>query len=124
MLSATKVNNATKKPKPYKITDGQGLHLLVTPSGGKLWRFKYRFDGKYKGLAFGRYPDVSLAAARDARNEARKQIAAGIDPSQVKKALKAAGSAATESNFEVVAREWVQKNLSVSRSMPPVRSTY
>ena len=68
--------------------DAGGLHLLVNPTGGKWWRWKYRFGGKAKLLSFGVYPDVSLKAARDKRDDARKQLAAGIDPGQARKAEK------------------------------------
>jgi integrase len=106
MLNVIKIKNAKEKDKQYKLTDGQGLYLLVMPSGGKWWRFKYRFGGKEKLLAFGTYPEISLADARERRDAARKQVANGIDPGEVRKAQKAAGIAVTENGFEVVAREW------------------
>lgn len=105
MLTDIKVKNAKGKVKPYKLTDGQGLYLHITPTSGKWWRFKYRFDGKEKLLSFGTYPEVSLADARDKRTDARKQVAAGIDPSKIRKAQKAARGQA-ENSFEVVTREW------------------
>lgn len=71
-----------------KIFDGRGLHLLVMPNGGRYWRYNYRFDGKYKTLALGVYPDVPLAKARARHQEARSQLADGIDPSIRKRALK------------------------------------
>jgi hypothetical protein len=67
LLMDMKVKSAKGKDKAYKLTDGQGLYLLVTPAGGKLWRFKYRFGGKEKGLVFGTYPEISLADAREKR---------------------------------------------------------
>ena len=76
MLNDLKVKASKKMKKPYKLTDGQGLFLQVTPSGEKLWRFKYRFYNKERLLSFGSYPEVSLADARDKRAEARKQVAA------------------------------------------------
>lgn len=69
----------------YRLTDENGLYIEVTPSGGKLWRFKYRFAGKQKILALGKYPDVKLAKAREKRQEARALLADGIDPMQDKK---------------------------------------
>ena len=98
-LTDTAVKNAKPKEKPYKLGDSGGLFLLVQPSGGKLWRFKYRIDGKEQKLGLGTYPDVSLATARIARDEARKQLAAGADPSFEKKRAKvrAQASAATSS---------------------------
>ncbi len=107
-LTATKVKNAKGREKPYKLTDGQGLFLQVTPSGSKLWRFKYCFGGKEKLLAFGTYPEISLLDARQKRDAARKLVANGIDPSAVRKAQKAAREQA-ENSFEVVAREWHER---------------
>ena len=91
-MKLTDINIKKTKPreKAYKLFDGGGLFLQVEPSGGKLWRYKYRFDGKYKLLALGKYPDVSLQEARKRHNGAREQLAQGIDPSAVKKAQKAA----------------------------------
>ncbi len=107
-LTAIKIKNAKGRDKPYKLTDGQGLFLQVTPSGSKLWRFKYCFGGKEKLLAFGTYPEISLADAREKRDAARKQVANGIDPGEVRRAQKAAKDQ-SENSFEVVAREWHAK---------------
>jgi integrase len=103
-----KVLKAKSQGKQVTLFDGGGLFLLVTPSGGKLWRFKYRFDGKEKLLALGPYPEISLAEARTKREEARTQIAHGIDPASVRKAQKEADTVETET-FEVIAREWYLK---------------
>ncbi len=108
-LSDIQVKNAKPKEAEYKLSDGGGLLLLITPTGGKLWRMQYRYDGKQKSLAFGTYPATSLLNARKKREEARGQIEAGIDPGAVKKAVKAAVRAVTEHSFEVVAREWHDK---------------
>lgn len=107
-LSDTKVRNAKPSDKPIKLFDGDGLFLLITPAGGRWWRFKFRFAGKEKLLSLGTYPEVSLVQARERRNAARKQVADGIDPSQVRKAAKAAKEQ-NENTFEVVAREWHTK---------------
>lgn len=106
------IKSATAKEVQYTIFDGDGLFLLVMPKGGKLWRFKYRFNGKSKVLALGSYPEVSLATAREKRRLMREQVAAGIDPNSVRKALKAASPAGGEvlNGFEVVAREWHSKH--------------
>ena len=106
-LSDMKIQKVKSKDKPITLFDGGGLFLLVTPSGGKLWRFKYRFNGKEKKLAFGAYPEISLLDARKRRDEARAQIAHGIDPSAIRKAQKQANTEATET-FEAIAREWFQ----------------
>ncbi len=106
MLTVTATNNAKPKDKPYKLADEKGLYLFVQASGGKLWRFDYRFDGKRKTLALGAYPDVSLAEARNKRDDARKLLANDTDPSETKKAAKASKNGALANSFEVVAREW------------------
>lgn len=72
------IKNAKAKAKPYKMAAGNGMYLLVNPNGSKLWRLKYRYDGKEKTLSFGAYPDVSLSQARLKREQARQQIADGI----------------------------------------------
>lgn len=106
-LTDTAIRNTKQKDKAYKLADEKGLYLFVQKTGGKLWRFDYRFDGKRKTLALGKYPDVSLADARDRRDDARKKIASEIDPSETKKAVKAAKVGVTANSFEVVAREWL-----------------
>ena len=108
-LSDTKARNAKPRTKPYKITDGEGLFLLVTPSGGKYWRLKYFFGGKEKLLALGVYPDVNLAEARQRRAQARKVLAAGNDPGETKKEAKRLAILKNANSFEVVAREWLEK---------------
>ncbi len=105
-LSDVKVRNAKPDSKPYKLTDGDGMYLHVTPEGGKYWRLKYRFVGKEKLLALGVYPEVSLSDARERRLIARKTIAAGQDPSQVKQEAKRQAILKHENTFEAVAREW------------------
>jgi hypothetical protein len=107
-LTDAKVRNAKPAPKQFKLPDGRGLFLIVAPSGGKWWRLRYRFGGKEKMLSLGTYPDVSLSQAREKRNEARKQIAAGIDPSDHRKAKKAS-EAQDEDTFETVSREFHAK---------------
>ncbi len=95
---------------PYKLFDERGLFLLVTPAGGKWWRLRYKFDGKEKLLSLGTYPDVSLKDARTRRDEARKLLADGVDPGENRKATKAAKVERAANSFEVVAREWYEKN--------------
>jgi integrase len=107
-LTDTKIRNVKSAEKQVKLFDGNGLYLLTTPQGGKYWRFKYQFDGKEKLLALGTYPEISLADARHRRDEVRKQVAHGIDPSVFRKAQKQAKTAETET-FEVIAREWHTK---------------
>lgn len=107
-LTDLQVSKAKAKKKPTSLFDGGGLFLLVTPSGGKLWRFKYRFDGKAKKLSFGPYPEISLTDARSRREEARKQLAHGVDPGAVRRAQKQAETEERET-FEIIAREWHTK---------------
>jgi len=99
---------AKAKDKPVTLFDGRGLFLMVTPSGGKLWRFKYRFEGKEKKIAFGSYPEISLLNARQRREDARKLLANNIDPGAVRKAQKQANVEETET-VEVISREWHEK---------------
>ena len=107
-LSDMKIQKAKSKDKNVTLFDGGGLFLMVTPTGGKLWRFKYRFDGKEKKLTFGTYPEISLLDARQKRDEARRQLARGIDPGAIRKAQKQAKTEATET-FEIIAREWHER---------------
>ena len=107
-LTDTKVRTVKPTEKPQKLFDGGGLFLLVTPTGGKLWNLKYRIDGKENRIALGAYPAVSLAEARQKRDQARALLAKGVAPSDTKKAQKAAATQETET-FEVIAREWHAK---------------
>ena len=111
-LTDVKIRNAKASDKQVKLFDGGGLFLLVVPAGGKLWRLKYRYEGKEKLLALGTYPEISLADARKRRDEARQQIAQGVDPSALKKAQKKATTEDKET-FEVIAREWHNRQSSV-----------
>jgi integrase len=108
-LSDAKARNAKPKTKPYKIADGEGLFLLITPSGSKYWRMRYFFAGKEKLLALGVYPQVTLADARERRAQARKVLAAGNDPGEVKKEAKRVTILKSSNSLEVVAREWFEK---------------
>lgn len=107
-LSDVKVRTAKPEDKAYKLTDGDGMVLLVHPNGSKYWRLRYRFDGKEKMLALGIYPEVTLADARARRDEARKQLANGIDPSDKKKTDKI--EQAETRTFKEVAIEWHATN--------------
>jgi integrase len=107
-LTDTEIRRSKPADRPYKLSDGGGLHLLVTPTGGKLWRWKYRFDGAEKLMALGRYPEVVLADARERRDAARKRLANGIDPMAERKAKKTAVLVATEHTFEKIAEQWLE----------------
>lgn len=98
--------NAKPKEKPYKLSDSGGLYLEVTPKGGKLWRLKYRFLNKEKKLCIGSYPVITLAEARDHRENAKKLIINGLDPSTVKQEIKHERIQEASNTFEAIAREW------------------
>jgi integrase len=109
-LTDTAIRNAKPGDKARKMFDGGGLYLEVAPSGGKWWRLKYRFGGKEKRLSLGVYPDISLKKARERRDEARKLLANEIDPSENRKAKKAAKVERAANSFEILAREWYAKH--------------
>lgn len=111
-LTDVKVRNVKPKAIPFKVFDGRGLFLIVTPNGGKWWRLKYRHGGKQKLISLGTYPDVGLKDARSRRDEARRLVAAGVDPSAARQEAKAVQMAAEQrenDSFEAVAREWFAK---------------
>ncbi|WP_449412594.1 tyrosine-type recombinase/integrase [Pandoraea soli] len=107
-LTDTAIKNAKPASKAYKLFDGGGLFLLVTPAGQKYWRLKYRHAGKEKLLALGVYPEISLAAARKSREEAREGLTQGADPNTAKKETKRLAALAAATSFEAVAREWYE----------------
>ena len=109
MLTDTTVRNAKPGKKPVRLFDNDGMYLEISPAGGKWWRLKYRYLGKEKRLSLGVYPKVGLKVARDRRDEARKLLAAGIDPSQHRKAIRSARVERAANSFEVVGREWLAK---------------
>lgn len=106
MLNDARLRAARPRDKAYKLTDSYRLYLLVTPGGGKLWRWNYTFDGKQKSMALGIYPMVTLVEAREKRDEARAQVAEGRDPNVVKRLKVEANLEIARTTFELVAREW------------------
>ena len=104
-LNDIKIKNSKPQSKPYKISDGDGLSLLVNPNGSKWWRFRYTVNGKEKGISFGVYPDVSLQSAREKRAKARVLVASGVDPSAARQAVKDE----VANTFESVALQWYGK---------------
>jgi integrase len=108
-LTDRAIRNLKADDRPYKRGDAGGLYMLVTPHGGRWWRFKYRFGGKAKLLSLGVYPDVSLADARDKRDAARKLLAAKKDPSAERKAETRAKALRDANSFQAVAEEWHAK---------------
>ncbi|EIA0558113.1 integrase arm-type DNA-binding domain-containing protein [Enterobacter asburiae] len=110
-LNARQVDTAKPKDKPYKLADGGGLYLLVNPNGARYWRLKYRVAGKEKLLALGVYPDVTLADARAKRDEAKRGIAGGIDPSEAKREEKISRELNVRNTFQEIACEWHSSKL-------------
>ena len=110
-LKDIQIKNAKPKDKTYRLFDGGGLYLEVTPSGGKGWRYKYRYAGKEKRLTLGKYPEVSLAEAREKHSLARKALEAGNDPGEVKKESKRQSMLRSANTFGAVAREWHKSRL-------------
>tara|TARA_R110000772_G_scaffold46813_9_gene106944 strand:- start:24656 stop:25279 length:624 start_codon:yes stop_codon:yes gene_type:complete len=106
MLTDKAVRAAAPKEKPYKISDGNSLSLHVSKKGRKTWRFKFRFEKKEQLLILGTYPDISLADARERRNEARKLLRAGRDPRHSFIRLQLVGDTTGSKSFEALAREW------------------
>jgi integrase len=107
-LTETEIKKAKPKEKAYRMSDGGGMYLSVTPSGGKLWRWAYSFAGKEKLMALGKYPAVSLALARERHSEARKLLATGTDPMALRKVEKSAEQVANENSFATIAADWLE----------------
>jgi integrase len=107
-LTDTEVRKAKAQDEAYRLSDGGSLYLWVTPAGGKLWRWAYKHESKEKLMSFGKYPDVSLALARERHAEARKLLAIGIDPMAQRKAAKTAEKAAIENSFQNIASLWLE----------------
>jgi len=110
LLTDTAIRNAKPRAKTYTLGDGEGMYLEVMPNGTKFWRMAYRQpNGKNNRLTFGKYPEVSLAEARDKRLAARKQLAQGVDPGRTKREEKQAREKAALNTFEAVARAWLAR---------------
>lgn len=105
-LSDTQVRNLKPRDKPYKVSDGGWLYILVQPTGGKLWRQDYRFDDLQKTLALGAYPAISLVEARKARDQAKADLAAGKDPAVAQQERKRVAARGSSASFAKVAEEW------------------
>lgn len=108
-LTDSRIRQAAARDSEWKLFDGKGLYLAVTPAGSKLWRLKYRLNGKEKKLSIGPYPEVSLKEARQRRTDARRQVDSGIDPSLVKQAEKRAAVMGANNNFASIADEYLDK---------------
>jgi integrase len=122
-LSDLAIRNAKATTKPVKISDGGGLQLLVQPSGSKLWRLAYRFDGRQKQLALGSYATVSLKEARAKRDEAKKLLANSVDPAVLAKLEKVRRQVATANTFGLVADEYLDKQRQEQRAQATISKT-
>jgi hypothetical protein len=109
MLTQLQITNAKPCEKPYKLSDGNGLALLIQPQGGRLWRFRYHFDGREKMLSLGGFPDVTLAQARERRDAARRLLADGIDPARQREEDKRAQASVNANTFGVLSDEYIQR---------------
>jgi hypothetical protein len=115
-LTDIAIRQAKATEKPFKLSDGGGLHLLVTPTGGKLWRLAYRFDGKQRQLAFGGYPEVTLKDARARRDAAKETLAAGVDPGAKAKIEKRTRQIASGNTFGLISGEYVTRLIDEGRA--------
>lgn len=122
-LTDTGIRNAAAGPKDYKLFDEKGLYLLVTAGGSKLWRVKYRVNGKEKKLSLGAYPEVSLKDARSARDQARKETQAGSDPSATKREARAASRVAAGNTFGGIAEEYIAKLVAEGKAEVTIAKT-
>ncbi len=125
-LTAIKLQSAKPKDKEYKLSDGQGLYILIKPSGGRLWRFKYRYNNKEKVIAIGKYPEVSLSSARKTRMLLREEVSAGLNPIETIRASKE--KQIEEENiylFKKVSTDYLNKRKELSESyMVKLRATF
>ena len=108
-LTDTAIRKAKPDTSPRRLSDERGLYLLLNPNGSLWWRWDYRYAGKRKTLSMGTYPDTGLRDARDKREAARKLLAAGVDPGEQRKAVKAAGEERDANSFAVIAEEWLAR---------------
>jgi len=112
-LNTLAIKGAKPKEKSYRLYDANGLYIEIAPSGGKLWRFKYRFAGKEKRLSLGSFPTITLKQARSLKEDAKRLLNDGIDPAAYKKELKQSQLADAKNSFEIVTREWIHKNRNI-----------
>jgi hypothetical protein len=107
-LTDVEIRRAKAREKAYRMSDGGGMYLWVTPAGGKLWRWAYAYEGKEKLMSLGKYPEVSLAMVRERHGQARRLLATGIDPMAQRKAEKTAERVAGENSFASVSARWLE----------------
>lgn len=109
MLTDTRCRTSKPQAKPYKLTDGGGLYLEVTAKGSKLWRYRFRLDGKENLYAIGAYPEIGLSEAREAMSKAKQLVKQGINPNHARSADKLAATHSRENTFGAIANEWMAK---------------
>ena len=110
-LTDISIKNAKPREKAYKMADGGGLYIEISPNGGKWWRYKFRFNGKESRISLGTYPEVGLKEARERHIEERKKIASGVNPNEARKQKKVVAKLNSQNSFEAVAREWWQLHM-------------
>ena len=115
-LTDARIRNLKPRDKPYKTSDYDGLYILTNPNGSKLWRLKYRFMDKERLLSIGKYPTVGLSAARQARDDARSQLANGEDPNNLKREMTIQAKMAHGCSFSVVAEQYMAKIIKEGRA--------
>lgn len=120
-LTDLKIKNAAPRKKEHKLSDGQNLYLVVRPNGSKVWQYRYRFDGKQKTFTLGKYPDLSLSKARQARNDAYSTLLNGNDPVEERRQLKYAAASAREQTFEAVSLDFIENER--LKDKPPAEVT-
>ena len=119
-LTDVKLRSAKSADKPYKIYDSNGLFVYVYPAGSKLWRIKYQYIKKERLYAIGAYPDIGLKEAREIRDNVKKLVAQGIDPTQQRRTAKLQKMEASENTFEVLTRRWLE----IKKSTLPIKSVH
>ncbi len=122
-LTDAKLKALKPKAKPYKLADFDGLLILVNPNGSKLWKFKFRFEGKEKSMSFGKYPYVTLKQARDKRDSARSYVASGVDPAALKQERKTKKAAIAEHTFEKFAERYLTKSMKEGKAEATLKKT-
>ncbi len=123
-LADTKLRNAQAKDKPYKLHDGEGLFLLVRPTGKKVWQMLYQHGGKHNTYTIGPYPDIGAADARKIRDDIKAQLREGTDPNKTKQTRRLENMGQSETNFETIAREWLAKQVWVEKHKKNITRTF
>ncbi len=123
-LSDAKLRNAQPKEKPYKLHDGEGLFLLVRPTGKKAWQMLYQHGGKHNTYTIGQYPDIGAADARRIRDDIKAQLREGINPNKTKQTRRMENMGQSETNFETIAREWLEKQIWVEKHKKNITRTF